>query len=374
MPLGYDLGDRMLLPSPAETETVRHIFRRYLELKSLPALVKDLTANGIMTKRREGPSGKVHGGIPFNCSGLSHILKNRIYRGEIVHRGKAHSGEHEAIVDAALFKAVQDQLAANHHRHRTRKTRAAGCPLTGKIVDMHGQPMRPSFSYGRGSITYRYYVSECLLPSGKATISGNPSGIRLPALRVEKVLTASLGELLTEQVAPDRIFGAIQRLEASPTALKVTLDPAYFAGGDYAPEGLLELVQQGIDPKAKLLEGRIVFTLPMPPARKGRTITPPGQKRQHRENTGSMADLVRLAHRKLAEHNASPLDPARHSAMQPPTDAWTRERMPLGLLAPDIQKALLQGTAPASLDAGTLLGMVLPLDWSEQRLMLGLAR
>jgi site-specific DNA recombinase len=166
IPLGYDLGDRVLVPNPTEAETVRHIFRRYLELKSLPALVKDLTAHGILTKRREARSGTVHGGIPFNCSGLSHILKNRIYRGEIVHRGKAHDGEHEAIVDRTLFQAVQDQLAANHHRHRTRKTRAGACPLTGKIVDGEGQPMRPSFSYGRGSVTYRYYVSEGREPSG----------------------------------------------------------------------------------------------------------------------------------------------------------------------------------------------------------------
>ena len=46
IPLGYDLGDRLLVPNESEAKTVCHIYQRYLELKSLPALAKDLTAAG----------------------------------------------------------------------------------------------------------------------------------------------------------------------------------------------------------------------------------------------------------------------------------------------------------------------------------------
>ena len=34
------------------------------------------------------------------------MLKNRIYRGEIVHKGKAFPGEHAAIVDEDLWRRV----------------------------------------------------------------------------------------------------------------------------------------------------------------------------------------------------------------------------------------------------------------------------
>nr|WP_221774232.1 recombinase family protein [Novosphingobium flavum] len=373
VPLGYDLGERVLLPHPTEAETVRHIFRRYLELKSLPALVKDLTAAGILTKRRTSRAGNTQGGIPFNCSGLSHILRNRIYLGEIVHRGKAHAGEHEAIVDKALFKAVQDQLATNHHRHHTRKTRAGSCPLTGRIVDGEGQPMRPSFSYGRGSRTYRYYVSECLLPTAKATSGGNLQGIRLPAVRIETLLFRAIGELLPEPTGPDMIFAAITRIEATPTALRVTLDPARLVSESLSADALLDRVRRQIDPDAALSDGRMTFTLAIPAGRKGRTVAPSVRKHRNSEDTADMAELVRVAHRKLAEHDASPLDPGQHARMRAPVDAWTRERIAIGLLAPDIQKALLQGTMPRGFDPDELVGMNLPLDWGEQRRMLGMA-
>ena len=80
--------------------------------------------------------------------------------------------------------------------------------------------------------------------------------------------------------------------------------------------------------------------------------------------------MVRIAHRKLTNLDASPLEPSRHTVMRAPVDGWTRDRISIGLLAPDIQKALLQGTMPAVLDVDTLIGMNLPLDWDAQRRVL----
>ena len=54
-PLGYDVADRKLVINEAEAETVRHIFRRYAELKSVRALKEELDATGIVSKpRRSG--------------------------------------------------------------------------------------------------------------------------------------------------------------------------------------------------------------------------------------------------------------------------------------------------------------------------------
>jgi hypothetical protein len=41
------------------------------------------------------------------------MLRNRIYRGRIVHKDKHYPGEHEAIVAEALWDEVQRQLGAN---------------------------------------------------------------------------------------------------------------------------------------------------------------------------------------------------------------------------------------------------------------------
>src|SRR5438552_7958369 len=45
--LGYDVKDRKLVVNDTEAETVRHIFRRYTELKSVRELKEDLDAAGI---------------------------------------------------------------------------------------------------------------------------------------------------------------------------------------------------------------------------------------------------------------------------------------------------------------------------------------
>jgi len=53
------------------------------------------------------------------------MLQNRIYRGEIVHKGKSYPGEHEAIVDETLWNNVQAILAQNRVDRANERRRAA---------------------------------------------------------------------------------------------------------------------------------------------------------------------------------------------------------------------------------------------------------
>ena len=53
VPLGYDARDKKLVVNKAEADTVRTIFRRYLELQSFSKLVAELDRSGIVTKRRD---------------------------------------------------------------------------------------------------------------------------------------------------------------------------------------------------------------------------------------------------------------------------------------------------------------------------------
>jgi len=111
--LGYDIQDRKLVINEAEAKTVQYIFRRYTELKSVRLLKADLDAQGIVSKSRKASDGTRYGEKPIARGALYLMLQNRIYRGEIVHKDKNYPGEHEAIIDEALWSEVQAILAGN---------------------------------------------------------------------------------------------------------------------------------------------------------------------------------------------------------------------------------------------------------------------
>jgi site-specific DNA recombinase len=112
-PLGYDVQDRKLVVNENEARTVVDIFRRYRSLKSVHALREGLIAAGMVSKRRIRPDGTAYGGQKLSRGALYLILRNRVYRGETTHKGKAYPGEHPAIVEEALWDDVQAVLAEN---------------------------------------------------------------------------------------------------------------------------------------------------------------------------------------------------------------------------------------------------------------------
>ena len=91
-PLGYDVKDRKLVVNDHEAHTVVDIYRRYLALKSVRALMDELVAAGIRSKRRVRPDGTQYGGQKLTRGALYLMLQNRIYRGEITHKGKSYRG------------------------------------------------------------------------------------------------------------------------------------------------------------------------------------------------------------------------------------------------------------------------------------------
>ena len=118
-PLGYSVEHKRLVVNEEEAERVSIVFRQYLELGCLTKLAGDLRERGIVTKAMMLSSGRVRGGIPFTKGPLHYLLRNRVYIGEIVHKGQYFAGEHEPIVDRELFDSVQQALAsrANARTH-----------------------------------------------------------------------------------------------------------------------------------------------------------------------------------------------------------------------------------------------------------------
>ncbi len=103
VPLGYDVKDRKLVVNPAEAEDVQTIFRLFARSSSTAQVIDELHARRIQTKKRK----------PFDKGYLYKLLHNRVYRGLAVHKAEAFPGEHEAIIDEALWAEVHDVLANN---------------------------------------------------------------------------------------------------------------------------------------------------------------------------------------------------------------------------------------------------------------------
>src|SRR5712671_298248 len=133
VPIGYDVIDRRLMVNQTEAETVREIFRRYLELGSVRLLMEDLTRRCIRSKVRVARNGNRSGGNLFFRGALYELLSNPIYIGEIRHKGIRHPGLHEPIVDPELWDSTQLLLRSHAARRASRARKSAASPLTGKL-------------------------------------------------------------------------------------------------------------------------------------------------------------------------------------------------------------------------------------------------
>jgi len=201
-PLGYDGVDRSLVINGSEAKTVRLIYRRYLEVGSIAALKRSLDADGIVSKRRQFEDGRCVGGLPISRGALYQILRNRLYRGEIAHRGEIHQGNHEVIVDPDLWDEVQRDLEGRSARVRGKRSGRSGeVHLTGLLFDGAGNRMTPSYAKKPGR-RYRYYVSAPL-------VLGSGDGMRVPAPDVERLVVRSICEHLRDPIWLSRIAGTI---------------------------------------------------------------------------------------------------------------------------------------------------------------------
>src|SRR5213596_2376410 len=72
--LGYDVRNRKLVINETEAKTVRMIFQRYVELKSVRDLKAEADRLGLKTKRRTMSGGAERGGTPFSRGHIYQLL------------------------------------------------------------------------------------------------------------------------------------------------------------------------------------------------------------------------------------------------------------------------------------------------------------
>ena len=205
-PLGYDVRDRKLVVNQEEAKTVLHTFRRYVELRSVRALKIELDAAGIRSKRRTFADGTVYGDHKLSRGALYLMLQNRIYRGDITHKGSAYPGKHKAIVDQALWDKVQAVLAENRVDRTTGADAKYPSLLTGLAFDDSGERLTPTHAVKKGT-RYRYYVSKSLI-TGAA--KDHSQGRRIPAGNLENLVIGRLRDFLADEGA---VLSAISNTE-----------------------------------------------------------------------------------------------------------------------------------------------------------------
>ena len=269
-PLGYapptDLTTRALVVVPEEAEVVCSIFRRYLELGSVDPLRRELEDQGVRSKTWVTRIGRALGGLPFNRGALYHLLKNRIYVGEIVHGDASYPGAHDAIVDAVTFAAVQVKLEGQAMRKRAKNgTRVTAMPLTGLIYDHQGRPMTPTFTHKPSGKVYRYYVSA---PVHQGHRSGDSEDdlCRLSAKPTEQLVADALAHLGHPPGKP--LADILQRVEVHSTTLQLLIRrrALFPRGGDAEAEQevLAKRLPPGVRLSPEQLGGEMLYRITLP--------------------------------------------------------------------------------------------------------------
>ena len=205
-PLGYDVVNRLLVVNELEAAVVRRIFTDMLSVGSPTLIGRALNTEGITTKTWTTQSGHVRVGKPIDRKYLYALLRNRMYLGEVSHKGSWFAGAQDAIVDHGLWSQVHAVLKRDPHERssatQSRDTQArAGhaALLRGLLFTPAGDPMYATYTRKKGHI-YGYYVCKAEMRFGAA----DKTHARIPAGEVEGAVVAQIKSVLS---SPEAIAG-----------------------------------------------------------------------------------------------------------------------------------------------------------------------
>jgi hypothetical protein len=393
VPLGYEVCERRIVIRKGEAETVRYIFRRYHELGCVRLLKEDLDLRGILSKRRTSKGGIESGGRSFSRGALYALLSNPIYVGEIRHKGVCHPGQHEAILDRAVWNRTQQQLREHRVRSKRRDASVEKIPLAGRLVDENGDRLTPSHTR-KGERKYRYYVSSNFLAQGST-----PARIswRLPARELEKRVAAAVREMLDDQAS---VLEAAQRTDIDSRQIDLVLHAARTWSHRLQSEAeqtaalaalvdRVELKCDGVDVSIKLplagtkksqaqLSDPVPITRSFPMQLKRRGVELRLIVGDHNRLAATfdlpLLKAVARAHRwfeEISTGKATSL--AEIAAREGVAVRYVGRLIRLAFLAPDIVESIVEGRQPANLTAEALTRHIeMPLEWRSQKTALNI--
>ncbi len=397
VPLGYDVRERKLVINETEANLVRHIFARYAERGSVTLLQAELDAQGHRSKRREGAGGLITGGRPFSRGILYLLLQNRLYRGEVEHKGNIYPGQHEAIVEADLWIRVQEKLATSRRDRKLAIGAKAPSLLASLIFDSDGNRMTPTHANKRGR-RYRYYISTSHLDRRKA----RSNAVRVPASEIDVLVLDRLRALLASR---QETSDALSSLDLAARELEAALERAQALAKEWPvlPPDQLRALTRSIVARVTLSSDRVEVTLVvtrlahelgapvMPNDETGRTIVltmaaalrQAGQGKRliigepyHDTRDINLVEFLKEAfatRQKLLADTSETLNEITARATK--SKGRLTALMRVSYLAPDLVAEILAGRHPPELSVKRLVrtSQDLPLDWSSQRAFLGMS-
>jgi hypothetical protein len=369
---------------------------------TIPAnqLAKEFRARGCRTKRFVTKGGTQRGGWPIYTSRILTILSNPIYVGYIVHRGDWIKAEIEALTSREQWDLVQEVRRARFPAKRD----PIGNFLLGILHDEQGRRMKIHGPTGR-SRGQRYYKSEY----SSWSRDGITRRVMIDADRAEKLAISALEAFMADRVQlkeavlsqglysdeirrllraggtaakrlsqMDRaqlralLLALVPRAEVNSSELRLYVschELTRFLGWD----GIGIFDKSIISPKrapdrvhvihapAFLICGHPRFALPIDPR--------PNQCAEPKPWLVDMLEQAAELHRfMLANRDKSISELARAKRIGPSTFA---RMLRVNYLAPDIQAAIVDGTQPEHLTCWHILKGPMPLDWEQQRRLLG---
>jgi hypothetical protein len=340
------------------------------------------------------------------------MLRNRVYRGLIVHKGAAFPGEHPAIIDEELWRRVQGRLDENTLDRRAGDKANEPNLLTGILFDARSEIMTPTHAVKKGT-RYRYYVSRRLITGTVADASEQQlHGQRIPAPNLEALIENRMRSFFAD---PVEVLNAIaeghhdtpsqKRITNAASALsarwdRMPIDARYewirsliVRAQVHAERIDIEvnsmrlaklLISDGASPELLTTAARhcddierlVTLCIPARLKRTGKEMKfiVTGVANASPADTSLIRLLVRarkISSQLLAAHRPTLDDIAERENITP---SYASRLVRLAFLAPDIATSILDGKQPAELTANKLMADTrLPLDWRDQRKGLGFA-
>jgi site-specific DNA recombinase len=192
LPLGYNSVDRKLVVVREEAALVEHIFKRYVQIKSIGQIIKELDLKGYRTKMYESGTGNLRGGRKFNRQYIYRILNNPLYLGQIVHKDKIYPGQHDAIISQALWDDVhailsQDRVKRGNHNKNTNPSLLRGMVRCGCC----DSAMTPTFTKKDRRI-YHYYTPTSAIHRGYDACKVGP----VPAAEIDALVVGHVRKFI----------------------------------------------------------------------------------------------------------------------------------------------------------------------------------
>jgi len=209
--IGYDIDPetKRLVVNDDDAKLVREIFELYLKHRSLLAVSRKFNERGITTKRVVTKRGKVYGGRRWDKPAVLAVLTNVLYVGRVKYKTETYAGEHDAIIDEAVWTKTQETLRFNGRTGGMHQRNKHSALLKGLL---HCAPCGSAMGHtatvnGAKDRMYRYYVCYRAQKQGWDSCPCKS----LPADQIERFVIERVREVCGDPEVRSRTLAACRR-------------------------------------------------------------------------------------------------------------------------------------------------------------------